>query len=110
MACHPEAVVAQSERNSTSIWSPAATTRPGDCVFLYSNGVRSSCGDKGESFGDRRILDLLNMEPEATPSVLIQTVKHEVELFADASLLSDDLTMLSMKYYGNGENDLSEPI
>ncbi len=77
---------------------------PGDSLFLFSDGVRNACGRKGESFGDHRVLEILNREPEATPSVLIQMVRHDVERYLDGEPQDDDLTMFSMKYYGSSEN------
>ena len=75
---------------------------PGDCLFLFSDGVKDAVNEKGERFGRQRILEALNREPEATPSVLVQTVKQAAERFAGAQELNDDLVMLSLKYYGTG--------
>ena len=82
---------------------------PGDSVFIFSDGVRNARNKKDERFGDRRVLDLLNHEPEATPSVLIQTVKHAVDRFSEDEPQPDDYTMLSLKYYGTDESK-TEPV
>lgn len=81
---------------------------PGDSVFIFSDGVPNARNNKDECFGDQRVLELLNREPEATPSVLIQTVKHAVDRFAADTPQSDDITMLSLKYYGTDESKRPE--
>lgn len=73
---------------------------PGDSLFIYCDGVKSAPNEKGECFGRQRILEALNREPDATPSVLVQTVKQAVVRFSDRWKQSDDLTMLCLKYYG----------
>ena len=83
---------------------------PGDSVFIFSDGIRNARNKKGERFGDQRVLELLNHEPEATPSVLIQTVKQAVDRFSTDEPQSDDYTMLSLKYYGTSESKRPELI
>ena len=73
---------------------------PGDTVFIFSDGIRNARNDKGETFGSQRVLEYLNREPEATPSVLVQTVKQAVDRFSADEDPEDDHTMLAMKYYG----------
>ena len=80
--------------------------QPGDSLFIYSDGIRESSNEKSELFGRQRILEALNREPDATPSVLIQTVKQSIDRFTGNQRQADDLTMLSLKYYGPaGESD-----
>ena len=76
---------------------------PGDCLFIYSDGVREASNQKEEMFGRQGILDSLNREPEATPSVLLQTVRADVDRFAGGVQQIDDMVMLSLKYYGRNE-------
>ena len=83
---------------------------PGDSVFLFSDGVRNARNNKDECFGDQRVLALLNREPEATPSVLIQTVKQAVDRFSADTTQTDDYTMLCLKYYGTDESSRPEPV
>ena len=73
---------------------------PGDSVFMFSNGLEKAKDRNGEIFGNERVLELLNRDPEATPSVLIQTVKQAFERFSEGGEIVDDLTMLALKYYG----------
>ncbi len=76
---------------------------PGDTLFIYTDGVKASKNPKEEPFGKERILEALNREPEATPSVLLQTMKSAIDSFYGEAQQTDDLTMLSLKYYGTGQ-------
>ena len=76
---------------------------PGDTLFVYTDGVKDSKNPKEEPFGKERILEALNREPEATPSVLLQTMKSAIDSFYGEAQQADDLTMLSLKYYGTGQ-------
>ena len=76
---------------------------PGDTLFVYTDGVKDSKNPKEETFGKERILEALNREPEATPSVLLQTMKSAIDSFYGEAQQTDDLTMLSLKYYGTGQ-------
>lgn len=76
---------------------------PGDTLFVYTDGVKNSKNPKEETFGKERILEALNREPGATPSVLLQTMKSAIDSFYGEAQQTDDLTMLSLKYYGTGQ-------
>lgn len=73
---------------------------PGDTLFVYTVGTVDVQNAKGEAFGTQRILEELNREPEATPSVLLQTVTTALHRFSGEAPCLDDRTLLSMKYYG----------
>ena len=75
---------------------------PGDTLFVYTDGVTDALNDREEMFGIERILETLNREPEASPSVLMQTMKAAVERFSRGTQQSDGMTMLALKYYGPG--------
>ncbi len=73
---------------------------PGDTLFVYTHGLKEALNAKEEMFGTERMLEALNREPEASPSVLIQTVKASVERFVGDAPRVDGITMLSLKFYG----------
>ena len=76
---------------------------PGDTLFVHTDGITSVKNAKEEEFSNARIMEALNREPDATPSVLVQTVQFAVESFmGDHQSRTDDLTMLTLKYYGPG--------
>ena len=75
---------------------------PGDTLFIYSDGVRDAVNEQTEFFGKQRVIKALNQDPEATPSVLLQTVKADIDRFRGEMPQTDDLSMLCLKYYGSG--------
>ncbi len=73
---------------------------PGDTLFVYTVGTVEAQNAKGEAFGTQRILEALNRDPEATPSVLLQMVTTALHHFSGETPSLDDRTLLAMKYYG----------
>ncbi len=76
---------------------------PGDTLFVYTDGVKEPRNKREETFGTAGILEALNREPEATPSVLLQTMKTTIDSFTGEAIQADDMTMLSLKYYGTAK-------
>ena len=75
---------------------------PGDTLFVHTDGIAEVVSAQNGTFGDERIMEALNREPDATPSVLLQTVQFAVEDFSGGESQSDDVTMMAVKYYGPG--------
>ncbi len=73
---------------------------PGDCVFVYTDGVPEANNAREEMFGEDRLLATLNEGPDESPEELIHRVHGAVDQFAGGAAQFDDITMLSMKYYG----------
>ena len=73
---------------------------PGDCLFVYTDGVPEANNAAGKMFGEEQLLIALNREPGADPEELIRHVHGEVDRFADNAPQFDDITMLCFKYYG----------
>ena len=51
-------------------------------------------------FGNERMLDALNRDPDAEPETLLRTVRQEVDEFTGEAPQFDDITMLGLKYLG----------
>ncbi len=75
---------------------------PGDALFVRTDGVTDAVNERRESFGTERLLEALNREPDASPSVLLQTVEAAVDRFIGDTEQDDGITMLALKYYGPG--------
>ncbi len=74
---------------------------PDDTLFLYSDGVLEAANDAGEIFTADRVLEALNREPDASPTILQMTVQSAVDRFSGGALQDDEMTMLCLKYYGS---------
>ncbi len=77
--------------------------KAGDTLFVNTDGVSDAVNEGEEMFGVQRILEALNREPEASPSILVQTVKSTLDRFTGGVEQSDGMTMLAMRYYGTRE-------
>ena len=75
---------------------------PGDTLFVYTDGVMDAINEHGEPFGTERLLEAMNREPGASPSVLLQTLEAAVDRFTGGADQPDGITMLALKYYGPG--------
>ena len=53
-------------------------------------------------FGTDRMLDALNSDPDAAPLQILVNVRKAVDDFVQDFEQFDDLTMLCIKYNGNG--------
>ena len=77
------------------------TMEPGDRIFVYTDGVPEATSDDDEMFGTDRMLDALNLEPDAGPERLLDNVRAAVDDFVDGAEQFDDLTMLCLEYRGS---------
>jgi phosphoserine phosphatase RsbU/P len=66
---------------------------PGDCVFLFTDGVTEVCNPDGEEFGERRLLLLLEEHRALSPDKLRGKILSVVAEFSAGSW-ADDATLL----------------
>ncbi|MCD7981470.1 MAG: SpoIIE family protein phosphatase [Clostridiales bacterium] len=74
---------------------------PGDTIFLYTDGVTEAADAQMILYGESRLLAVVNRE-EMTPEELCAAVKADVDLFVGDAPQFDDITMLALKYKGDG--------
>ncbi len=74
--------------------------RPGDCLFVYTDGVPEAQNANKEMFGEGRLIDALNQHPDAVPEELLSNVRKAVDDFVGEAPQFDDLTMLAFRYNG----------
>ena len=79
------------------------TLYPGDCIFQYTDGVTEATAASQELFGEERLKDSLNLEPQASPEVLIRNMHESIDGFVGNAPQFDDITMICVKYIGSGE-------
>lgn len=78
---------------------------PGDTLFVYTDGVPEATDSQNRLFGNERMLNALNKNPDAEPEELLKNVKEEVDLFTKEAPQFDDVTMLGIRYYGETGNE-----
>ena len=80
--------------------------KPGEKIFVYTDGVPEASDRENRMFGTDRMLDALNAAPDAGPEQLLKNVRAAVDGFVEDAEQFDDLTMLCMEYHGkDGRND-----
>ena len=73
---------------------------PGTSIFLYTDGVPESTNKNEVLFGNERMLDALNREPDACPEKVLANVRDSIDAFVQDAEQFDDLTMLCIQYNG----------
>ncbi len=95
--------------------------RPGDCLFLYTDGVTDAVCPSSENtsasdsdkelddlFGINRMIKALNRHGEEPVEKLLASMKEEIDDFVGNAPQFDDITMLALQYYGEGGKPLDE--
>ena len=74
--------------------------KPGDRVFVYTDGVPEATNGEEEMFGTDRMLEALNSHENEALRELLPNIKKDVDTFVGEAEQFDDLTMLGFDYYG----------
>ena len=77
--------------------------QPGDCLFVFTDGVTQAAGTGSERFGEERLIEVLNSHADAEPEELICKVNGAIDRFTAGAAQFDDITMLCLKYKGDGQ-------
>ena len=76
---------------------------PGDCLYVYTDGIPDAINMDEEQYGLERALNALNIYKDASMEGLLQGVKADQNEFVGAADQFDDITMLGFNYYGPQE-------
>ncbi|MCD8338290.1 MAG: SpoIIE family protein phosphatase [Lachnospiraceae bacterium] len=82
--------------------------RPGDAIFVYTDGVPEAASAAEEQFGTERMLQTLNRKTDAACSELLAQVQTDIDLFVGEAPQFDDITMLTL-YYRGGTAGKTQP-
>lgn len=74
--------------------------RPGDALFLFSDGITEAFNPAGEEFGDKRLEATLEAARGNDATSLIKAVLAATTNFAAGAEQSDDITLLALVYRG----------
>lgn len=77
---------------------------PGDAIYLYTDGVTEATDASNELYGEDRLHSILEKYKDAAPQVICEEVKRDVDAFTGEAPQFDDITMLALKYNGEGES------
>lgn len=73
------------------------TLGKGDSLFVYSDGVPDAINSLEEQFQRERMLEVLNLNKDASPETLINNMKAEIDKFVGEAEQFDDITMLAIQ-------------
>jgi len=76
------------------------TLKPGDCIFLYTDGVTEAMNHQHQLFSEARLKESLAKHEGEEITVLIRSMRQEILEYAQGEAQSDDITMLALKYNG----------
>ncbi len=69
----------------------------GGKLFLYTDGVPEATNADNELFSAERMLEVLNRDPEASPTKMLTDIRAAVDEFVGDAPQFDDLTMLAIE-------------
>ncbi|MCX6602218.1 MAG: SpoIIE family protein phosphatase [Acidobacteria bacterium] len=75
---------------------------PGDCVFLYTDGVPEANNLAEEEFGEERLTTVLHAHHQSSCRAMIDTVSQHLAEFSGDAPQFDDITMLALRLLAPG--------
>jgi sigma-B regulation protein RsbU (phosphoserine phosphatase) len=73
---------------------------PGDAIYLYTDGVTEATDANDGLYGENRLHAILEKYKDASPKVICDEVKRDVDAFVGEAPQFDDITMLALRYFG----------
>lgn len=73
------------------------STRPGDAVIFFSDGIVDAVNDKEEMFGDARLTALVNSHIKSTAQEMVDAIYQELSTFQGGVDRFDDETVVVLK-------------
>jgi sigma-B regulation protein RsbU (phosphoserine phosphatase) len=70
---------------------------PGDLLFIFTDGVAEAVNEKGEEFGEPRIVPATLSMPSATAAAVLNRVMTDVNTFVGYARQHDDITALVLR-------------
>ena len=74
------------------------TLRPGDRVFLYTDGVSEATNSENQLYGEERLLSFMNRNSTVDATALLPGLKANIDAFVGDAPQFDDITMLMFDY------------
>ena len=76
---------------------------PGDCLYVYTDGIPDAINVNEEEYALERMLNALNIYKDASMEGLLQGVKADLDDYVGPADQFDDITMLGFRYIGPQE-------
>jgi phosphoserine phosphatase RsbU/P len=72
--------------------------KPGESLFLFTDGVTEAMNKNEEEFGEERLINFLSGKNGKNAEEIIKEVSKEVVNFVQGEIQSDDVTCLALRY------------
>ena len=76
---------------------------PGDCIYVYTDGVPDAINTAEEQYGTERMTEALNKNKDAGMEELLHAVKEDIDVHVGKADQFDDITMIGFRYEGARE-------
>ena len=83
---------------STEYQSNIIMLKPGESIFLYTDGVTEAFNSNEEDFKEERLLQSLKINSVSSAEKIVANVFESVKNFTNGVEQSDDITCLALKY------------
>lgn len=71
--------------------------KPGEVIFIYSDGITDARNEAGKFFGEARLMNLLQRDSRLPVERIGKNILNEVDRFIGDTRLYDDLSMVILK-------------
>ncbi len=71
--------------------------QPGDWLVIFTDGVVEAMNERGDEYGEERLLQVLAAGAASTPDELLRRMMGDLDVFVGATPQHDDITCLLLK-------------
>jgi phosphoserine phosphatase RsbU/P len=83
--------------NETPFPTGRVMLEPGDCVYIFTDGVVEAVNDAGEEYGEERLVPCIQVSPAESADEMLKRVMTEVNTFVGYTRQHDDITSLVLR-------------
>ena len=103
---HPHSLVLGGLKR-TKFQEDSFVLRPGDAIFIYTDGLPEAVNAQNEQFRMERVVESVNRYKDLRPAEILAGIRKDVDAFVGDAEQFDDLTMMSFIYHGPQEDPAS---
>ena len=83
--------------DDTEFTQSELTLRPGDAIFLYTDGVTEAANASRRQYGAKRLAAFFNANGDMSPQTLLPELRRDIGRFVGDAPQLDDITMLMLR-------------
>lgn len=85
----------------TSYKVKSSSLKPGDKIFLYTDGITEGTNKKGEDFGKKEVRQIMERELPKGGEQALKTLTKEFNVFSQGKPNDDDITLVVLEFKKN---------